>query len=61
MDTIAPVAVINMAHGRMGDDVVEFLKNRNILLFSPLNINRTVKSWEDDKMGMNGGCGFQTT
>ena len=55
VDSVHVAAVINMAHGRMGDDVVEFLKNRNILLFSPLNINRTVKSWEDDKMGMNGG------
>lgn len=28
---IRPDAVINMAHGRMGDDMVEYLKERNIL------------------------------
>lgn len=54
-DSIRPAAVINMAHGRMGDYVVDYLKERNIPLFAPLNVNRTVGEWEADKMGMNGG------
>lgn len=54
-DSICPSAVINMAHGRMGDYVVDFLTKKNIPLFAPLNVNRLVKEWEDDKMGMNGG------
>lgn len=55
IDSVRPAAVINMAHGRMGDYVVEYLTRQNIPLFSPLNVNRLVDEWEDDKMGMNGG------
>lgn len=54
-DSIRPSAVINMAHGRLGDAVVAYLSQRNIPLFSPLNVNRLVDEWEADKMGMNGG------
>lgn len=54
-DSIRPSAVINMAHGRLGDAIVEYLTRQNIPLFSPLNVNRMVDEWEDDKMGMNGG------
>ncbi len=54
-DSISPSAMINMAHGRMGDVVVEYLKEKNIPLFSPLNVNRDYDEWMDDKMGMNGG------
>lgn len=54
-DSIRPSAVINMAHGRMGDEIVDYLAKRNILLFAPLNVNRLVDEWEADKMGMNGG------
>lgn len=54
-DSIAPSAMINMAHGRMGDDAVDFLRRRDIPLFAPLNVNRLVAEWEDDKMGMSGG------
>lgn len=55
IDSIAPSAVINMAHGRLGDYVVHCLERRNIPLFAPLNINRLTEDWEADKMGMNGG------
>ena len=55
VDSIRPVAVINMAHGRMGDYIVDYLTKQNIPLFAPLNINRLVDEWETDKMGMNGG------
>lgn len=55
IDSIRPSAVINMAHGRLGDAVVELLASRNIPLFAPLNVNRLVSEWEADKMGMSGG------
>ena len=54
-DSIPVAALINMAHGRMGDMVVNYLERNNILLFSPLNVNRDYKEWMADKMGMNGG------
>ena len=54
-DSIRPAAVINMAHGRLGDAVVAFLTLRNIPLFAPLNVNRLVDDWESDRMGMSGG------
>lgn len=54
-DSIPVSAVINMAHGRMGDMVVKYLNSHNIPLFSPLNVNRSYDDWMADKMGMNGG------
>ena len=54
-DSIQANAVVNMAHGRLGDYFVEFLKQKNIPLFSPLDINRLTTDWENDKQGMNGG------
>lgn len=54
-DSINIAAVINMAHGRMGDMVVNYLNAKNIPLFSPLNVNRDYNEWMSDKMGMNGG------
>ena len=55
LDSIAPSAIINMAHGRLGDDAVAFLEKYNIPLFSPLNVNTLVSDWEADQMGMAGG------
>ena len=55
IDSINASAVINMAHGRMGDYMVDYLSKQNIPLFSPLNVNRLVENWENDPMGMNGG------
>lgn len=55
VDSVAASAMINLAHGRMGDNVVEYLTRANIPLFSPLNANRDYQEWMDDKMGMNGG------
>ncbi len=54
-DSIQANAVVNMAHGRLGEYFVEFMKQKNIPLFSPLNINRLTTEWESDKQGMNGG------
>lgn len=54
-DSIRPAAVINMAHGRLGDAAVDYLTRQNIPLFAPLNVNRPVEEWEEDRMGMSGG------
>lgn len=54
-DSITPSAVVNMAHGRMGDYIVDYLSKHNIPLFCPVNVNRLQDEWENDKMGMNGG------
>lgn len=54
-DSIKVSAVVNLAHGRLGDYFVEFLKQKNVPLFSPLNVNRLTEEWENDKMGMTGG------
>lgn len=55
IEEVQPDAVINMAHGRMGDKMVDYLKAKNILLFAPLTINSLVDEWEKDPMGMAGG------
>lgn len=52
---VRPDAIIHMAHGRMGDKMVDYLKAQNILLFTPLTINSLVEEWEKDPMGMSGG------
>ncbi|MGN0222257.1 MAG: cobaltochelatase subunit CobN [Prevotella sp.] len=54
-DSINFSAVVNMAHGRVGDYFVDFLRQKNIPLFAPLNVNRLTEEWENDKQGMNGG------
>ncbi|MGM9795900.1 MAG: cobaltochelatase subunit CobN [Candidatus Aphodosoma sp.] len=54
-DSIQPNAIINMAHGRVGDELVHYLTQHNIPLFSPLNVNRLTEEWEEDRQGMNGG------
>ncbi len=54
-DSIRLAAVINMAHGRYGDWFVQFLKEKNVPLFSPLNVNRLTTDWQQDKQGMGGG------
>ena len=48
-------AMINMAHGRLGDNVVNWLTEQNIPLFSPLNVNMLTNEWLDNKQGMQGG------
>ena len=55
IDSINPDAVINMAHGRLGDYAVEYLKRRNIPLFTTVYVPQLTENWLDDKMGMNGG------
>ena len=55
IDSIQPSAIINMAHGRLGDAAVDYLKAQNIPLFSTVNVNRMTEEWETDKQGMQGG------
>ncbi len=54
-DSIPLAAVVYLAHGRLGDSMVDYLERRNVPLFAPLNTNQPVAEWEDDKMGMSGG------
>ena len=54
-EQIRPAAIINLAHGRLGDDMVQWLRKTNTLLFDPLTINDLKENWEADKMGMAGG------
>lgn len=55
IDSIRPAAVVNMAHGRVGDYLVRYLEKANIPMFAPLNVNRLVDDWQNDKQGMMGG------
>lgn len=56
---IKPDAVIYFAHGRMSmmqpDVAVEWLKEQNVPMFSPLTILQTKEEWMNDPMGMFGG------
>lgn len=56
---IQPDAVVYYAHGRLtmgqADAAVEWLKERNIPIFSPLTILQTTDDWMKNPMGMFGG------
>lgn len=54
-DSIRPAAVINMAHGRLGDFAIHYLKTQNIPLFTTLYVPLLTEDWEADKNGMSGG------
>ncbi|MBR1799531.1 MAG: cobaltochelatase subunit CobN [Bacteroidales bacterium] len=55
IDSVSPSAIINMAHGRMGDYMTDWLGQHNIPLFTTVYVPQLTEQWEDDKMGMNGG------
>ncbi len=55
IDSVRPAAIINMAHGRMGDYMVDYLTEKDIPLFAPLNTNCLAEQWEADRQGMTGG------
>ncbi len=55
VEQIGPDAIVNLAHGRLGDDMVAYLKEHNVLLFDPLTINDLAENWENDLLGMAGG------
>ncbi|RRD79900.1 cobaltochelatase subunit CobN [Alloprevotella sp. OH1205_COT-284] len=60
IDSIRPSAIVNMAHGRMGDGIVAYLERQNIPLFSPINTQSQVENWEKNPMGLSGGYLSQT-
>ena len=55
LNAINPAMVINMAHGRLGDEMVDWLREHNVTMLAPLTVNRLVEDWENDPMGMSGG------
>ena len=55
IDSVQPAAMIYMAHGRLGDFAVDYLRRQNIPLFCPLNVNCLTEEWEADRQGMQGG------
>lgn len=55
LEEIKPDAIVNSAHGRVGDHLVQYLTDNNVLLFDPVYVNATVEEWESDPMGMVGG------
>lgn len=61
---IDPHLVLYIAHGRVamggGDAVVDYLKERNIPLITPLALMTSQTEWEADPMGMMGGFMSQT-
>ncbi|MCO5248895.1 MAG: cobaltochelatase subunit CobN [Chitinophagales bacterium] len=64
LDEIKPDAVIYFPHGRLlisePDKTIDWLKEKNIPLFTPLTINQTDEDWNKSKMGMFGGFMGQT-
>ena len=60
IDSVSPSAVINMAHGRLGDDVVAYLQRQNIPFFAPINVQNERNKWEENKQGLSGGYLSQT-
>ncbi len=60
VDSIRPDAVINLAHGRLGEDVTRWLARTNIPLFSPIHVQSLPEHWERNKMGLSGGYLSQT-
>lgn len=55
VEQIRPDAIINLAHGRLGDDMTAWMKQNNTLYFTPLTVNCLTEEWENDPMGMAGG------
>ncbi len=60
IDSVSPSAIINMAHGRLGDDVVAYLQRQNIPFFAPINVQNERNKWEENKQGLSGGYLSQT-
>lgn len=60
IDSVQPAAIVNMAHGRLGDDVVAYLERQNIPFFAPINVQSEREDWEKSKQGLSGGYLSQT-
>lgn len=55
IDSVHPSAIINMAHGRLGDYMTQWLESHNVPLFTTVYVPQLTDDWEADKMGMSGG------
>ena len=55
LDSVAPSAIINMAHGRMGDYMTTWLERRRVPLLTTVYVPQLTADWEADPMGMSGG------
>jgi len=59
LQEIDPDAVIYMPHGRLlmgqGEKAVEWLREKDIPIFTPVTLNETYDRWIEDKQGMVGG------
>ena len=59
LKAINPDMVIYFPHGRInmmgGDEAVNWLKEKNILLLTPQVVHSTYQEWLDDQQGMSGG------
>lgn len=55
MEKIAPDLVIYQPHGRLGDDAISYLKEKNIPLFCPIKVNQSYDKYLKDQRGMTGG------
>lgn len=55
IDSVQPAAIINMAHGRLGDYMTAWLTAHNVPLFTTVYIPQLTEDWLADPMGMSGG------
>lgn len=55
LNDVSPDLVINLPHGRMGDKMVDWLKQHNVPLLIPLTVHSLVEDWQKDVKGMFGG------
>ena len=55
MTKINPDLVIYQPHGRLGEEAIEFFKEKNIPLFCPIKVNQNYEEYLKDQRGMTGG------
>ena len=55
IDSVAPAAIVNMAHGRLGDYMTAWLAAHNVPLFTTVYVPQLTADWQADPMGMSGG------
>lgn len=59
LKSIEPDLVIYFPHGRLvprkGDEIVDWLKQRNIPILTPQLVHQTYEDWMADQQGMSGG------
>lgn len=64
LQEVAPDLLIHFPHGRIsmmgGDEVVSYLKERNIPVLAPLTLMMSQEEWKADPQGMMGGFLSQT-